>query len=73
MNKRVMNIAGAYIAFLIGSGFATGQEVLQYFTSYGYMGVVGALLTLVLFLYVGVSFITAGFENKFEKGSAIWT
>lgn len=47
--KNVINIAGAYIAFLIGSGFATGQEVLQYFTSYGYMGIIGALLTLVYF------------------------
>jgi len=70
--KNVINIAGAYIAFLIGSGFATGQEVLQYFTSYGYLGILGALLTLGLFLYVGVSFITAGFENKFEKGSDIF-
>jgi len=70
--KNIINIAGAYIAFLIGSGFATGQEVLQYFTSYGYMGIVGALLTLVLFLYVGVSFITAGYDNKFEKGSDIF-
>lgn len=70
--KNVINIAGAYIAFLIGSGFATGQEVLQYFTSYGYMGIVGALLTLGLFLYVGISFIGAGFDNKFEKGSDIF-
>lgn len=72
MNKKIINIAGAYIAFLIGSGFATGQEVLQYFTAYGYMGVVGALLTLLLFLYVGVSFITVGYEHKFEKGSDIF-
>jgi len=70
--KNVINIAGAYIAFLIGSGFATGQEVLQYFTSYGYMGIIGALLTLVLFLYVGISFIATGYENKFEKGSDIF-
>lgn len=27
---RVITYAGAIIAFLIGSGFATGQEILQY-------------------------------------------
>lgn len=70
--KKVINIAGAFIAFLIGSGFATGQEVLQYFTSYGYYGILGAIVTLVLLLYVGVSFITVGQENKFEKGSDIY-
>lgn len=28
---KVINYAGAFIALLIGSGFATGQELLQYF------------------------------------------
>lgn len=73
VNKgKVISIAGAFIAFLIGSGFATGQEVLQYFSSYGYWGILGALTTLGLFLYVGVSFIVAGFDNKFDKGSDIF-
>lgn len=70
--KKVLNFGGAFIAFLIGSGFATGQEVLQYFTSYGYMGILGAFVTMILLLYVGVSFITVGQENKFEKGSDIY-
>ncbi len=70
--KRVATYAGAFIAFLIGSGFATGQEVLQYFSSYGYWGIAGAVLTLVLMLYVGVSFITVGYDKKFDKGSDIF-
>lgn len=70
--KKVLSFGGAFIAFLIGSGFATGQEVLQYFSSYGYWGVLGASVTLVLLLYVGVSFITVGQENKFDKGSDIF-
>ena len=28
--KRVLILAGAVIAFTIGSGFATGQEIIQY-------------------------------------------
>ncbi len=27
----VMKFAGAFIAFIIGSGFATGQEIMQFF------------------------------------------
>lgn len=34
--KRVLSYSGAFIAFLIGSGFATGQEVSQYFSSFGF-------------------------------------
>ena len=33
--RNVVTFAGAFIAWIIGSGFATGQEILQFFTSYG--------------------------------------
>ena len=35
----VVKYAGAYIAFIIGSGFATGQEIIQFYTSYGIWGI----------------------------------
>jgi len=71
--KRVISFAGAFIAFLIGSGFATGQEIMQYFAAYGYLGILGGIVVFLLFLYVGVSFITVGYENKFPNGSDIYT
>ena len=71
--ERVISFAGAFIAFLIGSGFATGQEIMQYFAAYGFMGIAGAIVVFILFLYVGVSFITVGQEHKFPKGSDIYT
>lgn len=71
--KQVISFAGAFIAFLIGSGFATGQEIMQYFVAYGYMGIVGAIAVFALFLYVGVSFITVGFDNRFPHPNDIYT
>ncbi|WP_404988956.1 YkvI family membrane protein [Clostridium culturomicium] len=70
--KTVITFAGAVVAFLIGSGFATGQEVLQYFASYGYWGIAGALLTLVLLIYVCSSFLVVGRRENFERGSDIY-
>ena len=29
--KTVIGITGAYVAYMMGSGFSTGQEILQYF------------------------------------------
>ncbi|EMY35804.1 hypothetical protein D477_002401 [Arthrobacter crystallopoietes BAB-32] len=70
---RVLTYAGAIVAFLIGSGFATGQEILQYFTSYGYWGVFGTgLLVLVLMTYVAVEFFLVGQAKKFERPSLIF-
>ena len=70
--SNVIKFAGTFIAFLIGSGFATGQEILQYFTSYGLNGLLTGLLMLVLFVYVGADFIRVGFKQDFKKGSDIF-
>lgn len=70
---RVLTYAGAIVAFLIGSGFATGQEILQYFTSYGYWGVFGTgALVLLLMTYVAVEFFSVGQAKKFERPSMIF-
>lgn len=39
-NKKIglglmLNLIGAMFAYLIGSGFASGQETMQYFSSWG--------------------------------------
>lgn len=71
--NRVITYAGAIIAFLIGSGFATGQEILQYFTSYGYWGVFGTgLVVLLLIVYVCVEFLTVGRAKQYPRPSMIY-
>ena len=42
--KRVLILAGAVIAFTIGSGFATGQEIIQYYTAYGMKSILVVLV-----------------------------
>lgn len=44
----VFLLSGAYIAYLAGSGFGSGQEIMQYFMSYGYVGILGILFSAVL-------------------------
>lgn len=70
---RVITFGGAIIAFLIGSGFATGQEIMQYFTSYGYWGVFGTgLAVLALMTYVCVEFLVVGQAKQFARPSMIY-
>lgn len=68
----VVKTAGAFIAFLIGSGFATGQEILQYFAAYGLNGLLTAAVMTILFIYVSASFSSAGYREQFEKNSDIF-
>ena len=66
----VIKIAGAFIAFIIGSGFATGQEIMQFFTSNGLFSLVSILISLILFIYFGSTIISSGFDyGKYEKYS----
>ncbi|MDO5114457.1 MAG: hypothetical protein Q4D58_00030 [Synergistaceae bacterium] len=68
----VIRFAGAFIAFLIGAGFATGQEVFQYFAAYGYQGVLVGAFVLVCFVYVGGAFISAGYRERFANTNDIY-
>lgn len=43
-------IMGANIAYTAGAGFGTGQEVFQYFTSFGEIGLIGILISALLWI-----------------------
>lgn len=69
---RVLLTGGALIALLVGSGFTTGQEIMQYFVAYGYRGVASVALMLLLFIYVNFSFVSAGYEQQFSEPKSIY-
>ena len=52
--KNIFKIASAFMGIIIGAGFASGQEILQYFTSFGIKGTIGAAISVVLFGYLGM-------------------
>ncbi len=64
--------AGAIIALLIGSGFATGQEIVQYFTAFGWYRVLSIGLMFILLSYVMIEFMRAGKAERFENGNDIF-
>ncbi|MBR0139870.1 MAG: hypothetical protein IJM17_06235 [Firmicutes bacterium] len=68
MTKKTLSIAGAYTAWVMGSGFATGQEIFQFFTSYGYMSYVILLVNLAGFLAVGTAVTEAGQAHGNDPG-----
>ena len=66
--KTVIRIMGAYVSWVMGSGFATGQEIFQFFTSYGYKSFALIAIDLAGFVVVGGMLLTAGFRHKDEDG-----
>jgi len=67
-----LKIAGAFMAYLIGSGFATGQEAMQFFVAYGYKGIIGGLISMFLFIYVCNTLYRAGQKFQLRRNEDVF-
>lgn len=67
--KKIFTLIGAYLGFLIGSGTATGQEMMQYFSPHGYNMFFMALVLVVMLVITNYGCAYAGRHGKFEKGT----
>lgn len=50
---KILQVAFTYIGTIVGAGFATGQEILQFFTRYGWMAALTIALASLLFIWLG--------------------
>ena len=64
---QILKYAGAFAACAIGSGFATGQEIMQFFSAYGQKGIWGTIVTAILFTWCGATFMRHGYRHKLTK------
>ena len=53
MNKKTVSIMLAYVGVLTGAGLASGQELMQYFISFGKAGLFGLAAIGILHILVG--------------------
>ncbi|MEE0741507.1 MAG: hypothetical protein ACLRWH_00585 [Emergencia sp.] len=59
--SQIIAIGGAFMGFVIGSSFASGQECMQYFTSFGVLGSIGAgIIALVLYSWFVATIVEDG-------------
>ncbi len=70
--RAALGITGAYVAYMMGSGFSTGQEILQYFACYGIAGLFSILLCMALLVFAAVSFTRAGNRERFERPEQVY-
>ncbi|WP_293773525.1 hypothetical protein [uncultured Corynebacterium sp.] len=72
MFKRAMAISMAFIGVIVGAGFASGQEALQYFVSFGNWGFAGVALTALLVLVAGVATLQLGSYFQASEHTAVF-
>lgn len=60
MWTKVIKIALAFVGIIVGAGFATGQETVQYFASFGTLGIVGAVVCGLIIAVGGMIILQLG-------------
>jgi uncharacterized membrane protein YkvI len=55
--NNIFPVAAAYCGAVIGAGFATGREVVEFFGVYGSRGIYGVALATALFMWAGVTIL----------------
>lgn len=69
--KDTLRIAGVYIGTIIGAGYASGQEILQFFTGYGWWGILGTLVTMAMYPLLGYYLIVLGKRLKAQSHKSV--
>ena len=70
--RNIIGIALAFIGLLVGAGFATGQEVVQYFTAFGINGVWGMIIAGVIMTLAGTVFLQLGSYFHASEHNAVF-
>ncbi|MBO3065915.1 MULTISPECIES: YkvI family membrane protein [Staphylococcus] len=53
LNKEAIKIGFAYVGIVVGAGFSTGQEVMQFFSPYGLWSYIGVILSGLILGFIG--------------------
>ena len=71
--KEILQLAGTYISVCIGSGFATGQEIMQFFSAHGMISILSNTICMGIMAYCGASLFGIGNEKKLKSSNDIFT
>lgn len=61
---QIILVAFTYIGTIVGAGFASGQEILQFFTLHGRYAALTIVLATVLFIWLGIKVMLLAKEVK---------
>ena len=62
----------AFIGVVVGAGFASGQEAIQYFVAFGNKGLWGVVLAAALMIITGVSILQLGSYFQADEHTAVY-
>lgn len=68
----ILRMVMAFMGVFTGAGFASGQEIMQYFTSFGYWGIAGSILATLAFGFLGMLLMELGSHFRANSHSDVF-
>jgi uncharacterized membrane protein YkvI len=62
--SQIVRVAFTYIGTVVGAGFASGQEILQFFTRYGWIATMTITLSTFFFVWIGIKLMLMAHDLK---------
>ncbi|WP_157118477.1 YkvI family membrane protein [Corynebacterium sphenisci] len=72
MLREALGIAMAVTGVIIGAGFASGQELLQYFVAFGTKGIIGASAAGIMMALAGLAMLQYGSYYRAREHTAVF-
>lgn len=65
--SRTFQVAAVFIGTIVGAGLASGKEIAQFFTSYGYKSFIGILICGVIYILVCSMFVKISIKYNLKS------
>lgn len=65
--KRVLQIAAVFIGTVVGAGLASGQEITQFFSTYGYKSFIGIIICTIIYIAIGIMIIKLSINHNLSS------
>jgi uncharacterized membrane protein YkvI len=62
-----IQIAAVYVGTVVGAGFATGREIVEFFTRFGFIGLIGMLMSGYILIFLGSKLMVISARIKAES------
>src|SRR5690606_9162768 len=72
MFKRALGVGMAFIGIIVGAGFASGQEMMQFFVAFGRLGIVGAVAGSLVMTVIGIAALQLGSHIQAREHAAVF-
>ncbi|WDV45880.1 hypothetical protein PV797_20685 [Clostridiaceae bacterium M8S5] len=63
-NKGWIKLSCIYVGSVVGAGFASGKELMDFFSIHGYRGLIGAIISSVFFMIIGSVVLIKTYEAR---------